>query len=209
MFENSVVGINAQIFSTAGAFQGLSFAVPIERAVRVGDDILRKGRVTRVELGANFQEVSPEFAGSFALPQARGALVTSVDADGPAEMAGLRAGDVVLSLDGRDIGRSPELSAGLASLRPGARTRLQVWRDGQLRQVVASPVVEDRHATEEESPALRKVAAERVAVPEDDGLGLLLRVSRRRRARRRRRGADCSSPGRWDLPHRLESSRGT
>ena len=129
--NGEVVGINSQIFSESGGFQGISFAVPIDLALHVKDQLIAHGKVTRARLGVTIQDVNQRLANSFKLPRPMGALVSDVESNSPAAKAGLKAGDVITKLDGRDIDRSSDLPARISILKPGTKTHLQVWRDGK------------------------------------------------------------------------------
>ena len=126
-----VIGINSQIYSRSGGYQGLSFAIPIDVADGIKDQLLADGSVTRGRMGVGIQDVNQALAESFGLDSARGALVTQVEKDSPAERAGLRSGDVILELDGTAVARSAELPPRVAAMTPGSEARLKVWRDGK------------------------------------------------------------------------------
>ena len=136
--KGEVIGINAQIYSRSGGYQGLSFAIPIETALNVKDQLVQYGKVTRGRLGVTIQEVNQSLAGSFGLPKAGGALVSSVEDGSAAAKAGLKPGDVVLKLDGVEIGSSLDLSSRVAGMKPGSSAKLEVWRDGKPREIVVS-----------------------------------------------------------------------
>ncbi|RPH58416.1 MAG: PDZ domain-containing protein, partial [Burkholderiales bacterium] len=120
-----VVGINSQIYSRTGGYQGLSFAIPIDVAVRVKDQILATGSVRHARLGLTVQELNQDLAESFKLDGPSGALVSSVAPGSAAERAGLRPGDVVLSLNGERIERSGDLAAMVGKSKPGDRITLE------------------------------------------------------------------------------------
>ncbi|MCK2088963.1 DegQ family serine endoprotease [Thauera aromatica] len=133
-----VIGINSQIYSRSGGFMGISFAIPIDVAMNVKDQLVTHGRVQRGRLGIAIQEVDKDLAQSFGLPDARGALVASVDPGSAAEKAGLQAGDVVLGVDGRRITDSSELPRVIGDKRPGTEVRMEIWRNGRSRDLVAT-----------------------------------------------------------------------
>jgi serine protease Do len=133
-----VIGINSQIFTRTGGYQGVSFAIPIDVALNVKDQLAAGGRVVRGRLGIGIQEVNQALAGSFGMKTASGALVTQVEKDSPAEAAGLKAGDVVLKLDGKAIERSGELARRIAETKPGTRATLELWRDGAAKEVAVT-----------------------------------------------------------------------
>ncbi len=130
-----VVGINSQIYSRSGGFMGISFAIPIDIATNVKDQLIKNGRVERGRIGVLIQEVGQQLADSFGLDRPRGALVSQVEADGPAAKAGLKAGDVILAANGTKIERSGQLSSVISNLRPGSKVELEVWRDKSSRKM--------------------------------------------------------------------------
>jgi serine protease Do len=132
-----VIGINSQIYSRSGGFMGISFAIPIDVAMNVKDQLVKYGRVQRGRLGVTIQGVDKELAQSFGLTDARGALVSSVEAGSPAEKADIRAGDVVLAVDGMAVEDSADLPRIIGDKRPGTRVRLELWRDGRKLAVTA------------------------------------------------------------------------
>ncbi|MDB5922482.1 MAG: protease Do [Betaproteobacteria bacterium] len=136
--KGEVIGINSQIYSRSGGYQGVSFAIPIETAVNVKDQLVQHGKVTRGRLGVTIQEVNQSLAGSFGLPKAGGALVSSVEDGSPAAKAGLKPGDVVLKIDGIEIGSSLDLSSRVSTMKPGTAAKLEVWRDRKPRDVTVS-----------------------------------------------------------------------
>ena len=133
--SGEVIGINSQIYSRTGGYQGLSFAIPIDVAVSVQDQIVKYGKVQRGRLGVSIQEVDQSLAESFGLSQPTGALISSVEKDSPAAQAGLEPGDVILSADGKEIQSSNELPPIIASIRPGTSARLQIWRKGKTQDI--------------------------------------------------------------------------
>ena len=126
--RGEVVGINSQIYSRSGGYQGVSFSIPIDVALKVSHQLETTGRVSRGKLGVVIQNVNQALADSFGLPQPEGALVSSVEKGGPAERAGIETGDVILKLNGTPVNTSEELPAEIAELAPGATVNLQVWR---------------------------------------------------------------------------------
>lgn len=133
--NGEVIGINSQIYSSTGGYQGLSFAIPIDMAVKVKDQLMAHGKVSRGRIGVTVQEVDQSLAQSFGLKQAGGALISSVDPEGPAAKAGFQAGDVILSINGQSISRSIDLSAKVAELRPGTAATFGVWRKGAPQEI--------------------------------------------------------------------------
>jgi serine protease Do len=163
--KGEVVGINSQIYSRSGGYQGLSFAIPINVAAKVENDILAHGKVTRGRIGIAIQDVNQALAESFGLPKTEGALVSSVEKGSPGEKAGLKPGDVILGLNGSPIHSSAELPPRVAEVKPGATAKLEVWRKG---------------ATKELSVTVGEMQPEKVAASDDGGaaggkLGLAVR----------------------------------
>jgi len=130
-----VVGINSQIYSRSGGYQGLSFAIPIDVAMNVSKQLQAHGHVTRGKLGVGIQDVDQALAESFGLDVPRGALVASVEKGGPAAKAGLQEGDVILGFDGQPIDSAGQLPSAVAATDPGKAVSLQVWRDRATREV--------------------------------------------------------------------------
>jgi serine protease Do len=127
--KGEVVGINSQIYSRTGGYQGVSFAIPIDVAMDVKNQLVTTGHVRRGRIGVTIQEVNQPLADSFRLSRPRGALVSQVESGGPAEDAGLRPGDVILAVNGHDIERSSELPPLVAAIKPGQQATLTIWRD--------------------------------------------------------------------------------
>jgi serine protease Do len=133
--KGEVIGINSQIYSRSGGYQGVSFAIPIDTAVNVKDQLVQTGKVQRGRLGVVIQEVNQSLAGSFGLPKAGGALISQVENGSPAAKAGLKSGDVVLKIDGAEIGSSLDLTSRVSTMKPGSSATLEVWRDGKPQQI--------------------------------------------------------------------------
>jgi serine protease Do len=128
--KGEVIGVNSQIYSRTGGYQGLSFAIPISVASNVKDQLVQHGKVTRGRLGVSIQEVTSALAESFGLKGPQGALVSSVEKGSPAERAGLEPGDVIVRFNGREVTRSADLPLLVADSHPGARTEIEVIRKG-------------------------------------------------------------------------------
>lgn len=126
--KGEVVGINSQIFSRTGGYMGLSFAIPIDVAMNISDQLRTHGKISRGRLGIRIQEVTTDLASSFGLSQPNGALVASVDKGGPADKAGLAVGDIILKLDGKNVQNSSDLPLMVAAIKPGTKIKLQIWR---------------------------------------------------------------------------------
>jgi serine protease Do len=133
--DGEVIGMNSQIFSRTGGFMGLSFAIPIDVAMQVKDDLIKNGKVTRGRIGVQIQDVNQALANSFGLPKPQGALISGVEPDSPAARAGLKSGDVVLGVNGKEINQLSELSGAIAATKPGNNARLQVWREGKSKDI--------------------------------------------------------------------------
>ncbi|MEG0923230.1 MAG: Do family serine endopeptidase [Comamonas sp.] len=136
--RGEVVGINSQIYSRSGGYEGLSFAIPIDLAVHIKDQIVAHGKVEHARLGVVIQEVNQAFADSFKLAKPEGALIASVEKGGPADKAGLQPGDVITSYNGQAIVSSNDLPAAIATAQPGTKADLQVWRQGKKTSVQAT-----------------------------------------------------------------------
>ncbi|WP_137823689.1 DegQ family serine endoprotease [Pseudomonas sp. D(2018)] len=128
--DGEVVGINSQIFTRSGGFMGLSFAIPIDVAMSVADQLKSEGKVNRGWLGVVIQEVNKDLAESFGLDKPAGALVAQVQEGGPAAKGGLQVGDVILSMNGQPIVVSADLPHLVGNLKPGSKIRLEVVRGG-------------------------------------------------------------------------------
>ncbi|MDR2208158.1 MAG: DegQ family serine endoprotease [Azoarcus sp.] len=132
-----VIGINSQIYSRSGGFMGISFAIPIDVAMKVKDQLVQHGRVQRGRLGVYIQDMSPELAPSFGLKAPRGALVAQVEPNSAAARAGMKPGDIVLKVDGKEINESNELQRAIGDKQPGNKIKLEIWRDGKSRELTA------------------------------------------------------------------------
>ncbi|MEY4762576.1 MAG: hypothetical protein RLZZ200_2432 [Pseudomonadota bacterium] len=133
--DGEVVGINSQIYSQTGGYMGLSFAIPIDVANNVREQLVKSGRVSRGRIGVSIQDVSSQLADSFGLDRPRGALVGSVEAGGPADKGGLKAGDIIVRVDGRLIERDSEVPSLISGIKPGNDTQIEVWRDRGVKKL--------------------------------------------------------------------------
>ncbi|MCX4161203.1 MULTISPECIES: DegQ family serine endoprotease [Paraburkholderia] len=133
--EGEVIGINSMIYSQTGGFQGLSFAIPINEAMKVENELVKTGHVSRGRLGVAVQSMNQTLANSFGMKTPQGALVSSVDASGPAAKAGLQPGDVILAVNGTPVTDSADLPSQVAGLKPGSTATVQVWRDKAAKDV--------------------------------------------------------------------------
>ena len=158
--NGEVIGVNSQIYSRSGGYQGVSFAIPIDVAMEVVDQLKTGGKVARGWLGVLIQEVTPELAQSFGLDKPRGALVGQVMADGPAQAAGVKAGDIIVAFNSQPVRASSDLPLIVGRTRPGTSVPLTVIRDGKeqtlsvqieqlpeetkLQQAIAEPPIHNR-----------------------------------------------------------------
>jgi len=148
--EGRLVGINTAILSRSAGNVGIGFAVPVNMARGVMDQIVKSGKVVRGYMGVNIQDLTPAIRSAFKLSQDQGALISGVEKGGPADKAGLQRGDVVLSLNGQPVANSRDLRFRIASLRPGSTARLEVLRDAQRREI--NVTLGERPESAEESP---------------------------------------------------------
>ncbi len=175
--DGEVIGINSQIYSRSGGYMGISFAIPIDAALQVKDKLQKFGKVSRGKLGVVIQGMDKELAQSFGLDKPEGALVNSVEQDGPADKAGLQAGDIIQQVDGAKISESADLPRLIGNHTPGDSVKLKIWRN---------------KATRDLSVKLGEQADERVDVGSDDDnaaapggkLGLVVRQINAREAQR-------------------------
>jgi serine protease Do len=139
LFDGSgaVVGINAQIYSQSGGYQGLAFAIPIDVALKVKDQIVATGKATHGRLGVTVQDINQTLAESFGMKRPDGALVATVARNSAAEKAGLKPGDVITEVNGEPIVRSGSLSSIIGMASPGEKVKLKVWRDQSSRDIEA------------------------------------------------------------------------
>jgi len=133
--NEEVVGINSQIYTRSGGSMGLSFAIPIDVAKQVADQLRTSGKVTRGRIGVVIQELTRELADSFGLSSANGALVTSVEKNAPADKAGIEASDVILKFDGKPVNSSSDLPRLVAAVKPGTKVIVELWRKGELKKL--------------------------------------------------------------------------
>ena len=133
--RGEVVGVNSQIYSRSGGYMGISFAIPIDEAMRVSEQLRASGRVTRGRIGVQIAEVTREVAESIGLGKPQGALVRSVEAGSPAEKAGVEAGDIITRFEGRAIEKASDLPRQVGNTKPGTRSAITVFRRGQNRDL--------------------------------------------------------------------------
>ena len=133
--RGEVVGINSQIYSRSGGFQGISFAIPIDEAARVSDQLRSSGKVTRGRIGVQIDRVTKEVAESIGLGKAQGALVRGVESGAPAEKAGIEAGDIITKFEGKSIDNSSDLPRMVGNVKPGTKAAITVFRRGAVKDL--------------------------------------------------------------------------
>ena len=136
--RGEVVGINSQIYSRSGGFMGISFAIPIDEASRVADQLRASGRVVRGRIGVSIAPVTKDVAESIGLGKAAGALVRGAESGGPADKAGIEAGDIITKVDGKVIEKSGDLPRIVGATKPGSKTMLQVFRRGSYKDIAVT-----------------------------------------------------------------------
>ncbi|HKS57876.1 MAG TPA: DegQ family serine endoprotease [Steroidobacteraceae bacterium] len=166
--RGEVVGMNSMIFSRTGGYMGLSFAVPIDVANDVREQLIKTGHVVRGRIGVAVQDMNAQLAQSFGLDRPRGALVSAVEDDSPAASAGVKAGDVILSVNGHDIDRVGGLPNEIAKMKPGSKAELLLWRDGKERTL-------DVRVDEMQEKEQTRTADRREKADETERLGIAVR----------------------------------
>jgi serine protease Do len=158
--RGEVVGMNSQIYSRSGGYMGISFAIPIDEASRVADQLRASGRVIRGRIGVVIGPVAKDVAEALGLSKPTGALVRTVEPDGPADKAGIEAGDIIAKVDGRAVDKATELPRVIGAIKPGSNAVLQVLRRGKLRDlnVTVAEFAPDRSVASAE-PEARPPAA--------------------------------------------------
>jgi serine protease Do len=168
--RGEVVGINSQIYSRSGGYMGVSFAIPIDVAMDIQNQLRASGKVSRGRLGVVIQEVSKELADSLALGKPMGAVVNAVEKGGPADKAGLEPGDVILKFDGKPINASADLPRMVAATKPGTRPTVQVWRKGAMRDIAVTV----GEMTDEKAASSRPARGGKPPEQQANRLGLVL-----------------------------------
>jgi serine protease Do len=155
--RGEVIGINSQIYSRSGGFQGISFAIPIDEAVRVADQLRSTGRVTRGRIGVQIDQVNKEVAEAIGLGRPQGALVRGVESGAPADKAGIEAGDIILKFDGKLIEKSSDLPRMVGNTKPGSRAIVTVFRRGSQRElsVTVAELEPERSSRRAQAPESR------------------------------------------------------
>lgn len=133
--RGEVIGINSQIYSRSGGYMGISFAVPIDEAIRVSEQLKTSGKVTRGRIGVQIGEVTREVAETLGLARAQGALVQRVEPGSPAEKGGVQAGDIIMKFSGTQIDKSSDLPRLVGNTKPGTKSTVTVWRKGATRDL--------------------------------------------------------------------------
>jgi serine protease Do len=166
--RGEVIGINSQIATLSGAYNGISFAVPIDEVMRVADQIKKTGKVTRGRLGVQISEVTRDVAESLGLGRARGAEVAMVEPGGPAEKAGVKVGDIILKFNGKDIEKSSDLPRQVGGTTVGSRATVTVWRRGQQLDLPVTIV----ELQEEQAPGAKDKPKKKAPDQSTNALGL-------------------------------------
>ncbi|MBN9331277.1 MAG: serine peptidase [Comamonas sp. SCN 67-35] len=171
--RGEVVGINSQIYSRSGGFMGISFAIPIDEAMRVSDQLRATGRVSRGRIGVQIEPVTKDVADSMGLAKAQGALVRGVEVGSPAEKAGIQAGDVITHYDGKAVERVSDLPRMVGNTKPGAKATVTVFHRGSARELTVT-VAEVKPDAEEAGAAADKQPGKDKASPQAQQWGLVV-----------------------------------
>lgn len=170
--QGEVIGINSQIYSRTGGFMGISFAIPIDEAMRVAEQLKTNGKVTRGRIAVAIGEVTKDVADSLGLPTAEGALVSSVEPGGPADKAGVQPGDIILKFNGHSVDTATDLPRMVGETKPGTKATISVWRKGQTRDlpITIAEMQPDKTAKtdEKQSPAPKQRATNSLGIAVND-----------------------------------------
>src|SRR5882672_4953660 len=139
--DGQVIGINSQIYSRTGGYMGMSFAIPIDVALNVKDQLQKNGKVARSRIGVAVQDMSQPLSQSFGMTTPHGALVSAVEPQSPGERAGLKPGDIITSVNGRNIDHSSDLPVVISQLTPGTEARLGIWHDKKATEVTVKTIL--------------------------------------------------------------------
>jgi serine protease Do len=178
--KGEVIGVNTAIFSPSGGNVGIAFAIPASSAERIIDDLKDDGQVVRGWLGVQIQGVTPEIADSLSLATAKGALVADATADSPAAKAGLKSGDTILAVDGRDVATPRELATTIAGMAPGTTVKVTLWRDGAKQDLdvkLGTLPGEEQMAALDQPETVEPTALENFGLavaPADDDAGVMV-----------------------------------
>jgi serine protease Do len=164
--KGEVVGINSQIFSRSGGYMGIAFAIPIADAMRVSEQLRTSGRVIRGRIGVQIAPVTKEVAESIGLGKPAGALVQNAEAGGPADKAGIEAGDIIVKVDGKPVEKSVDLPRMIGNTKPGTKTTLQVFRRGSTKDITVTV------AEFEPDRPMRRTSDPAASAPQKGALGL-------------------------------------
>lgn len=154
--KGEVIGINSQIYSRSGGYMGLSFAIPIDVAIDVSNQLRTFGKVTRGRIGVTIQEVTRDLADSFGLSKAGGALISNVEKGGAADKAGIQVSDVILKFDGKTVSASKDLPRMVAATHPGSKVSVLLWRKGKSKEVTltVAEMPDDKHLAQQGGAAV-------------------------------------------------------
>jgi len=134
--RGEVIGINSQIYSKSGGYMGISFAIPIDEAIRISEQLKANGRIVRGRIGVTITELTKELSESIGFTlKSKGVLIRGIEAGAPAAMAGIEVGDVIVKINDREIEKSLDLTRTISDVKPGTRVKLQVWRKGNIREI--------------------------------------------------------------------------
>jgi serine protease Do len=134
--RGEVIGINSQIYSKSGGYMGISFAIPIDEAIRISEQLKSSGRIVRGRIGVTITELTKELAETIGFTlKSKGVLVRGVEAGAPAAMSGIEIGDVIVKINDREIEKSIDLTRTISDIKPGNRVKIQVWRKGSIREI--------------------------------------------------------------------------
>lgn len=161
--RGEVVGINSQIYSRSGGFQGISFSIPIDEATRVSEQLRISGKVTRGRIGVQIDQVTKEVAESIGLGKSQGALVRGVESGAPADKAGIEAGDIITKFEGKTIDKASDLPRMVGNVKPGTKVTVTVFRRGVSKDL--SVTIAEVQADKPARPASRPESKPPLAGP--------------------------------------------